>query len=495
MPQTLALHSRYNPSGEAERYLDSLALEKSIGFFILIEPGMGYLSSCLRKKNPDSKIIALHAKALPEFIPEENRPDASWFPGAEMSLRKFLEQEIPEIPAQAVKVIEWRPALTIFREAYCFLLSETVEFIKQNDASARTVKQFGQRWFRNFFKNLALLSNLIYPESFTFPIVITGAGPSLEDAIPLIRRERQDLLLMAVSSSVTAIKEGGLEPDIIVATDGGNWALLHLNECFRGQGTETLCLAVSLSAALPSQCNNAKLLLMSDGSLWQELILSKLGIPFITLPQRGTVSAAALDLAFVMTNNMVFLSGLDLSNKGIQTHARPYSFDRIWEEKSRRFSPVYSQVFARSSLIRDGGSHNIYASWFSRQLTAYPKRLRSLGANNPVFRDLETSSINNHALKGGVLNSSARIKISESEIQKPVWKIHTIGNNGISVKEAALFLGAALNDPRYGAKLTEELGPVIGLSPQINPGKDKPNPDELGDSILSLTKAFWGLNG
>ena len=473
MQEAEALHSRYNPLGEAERYVDSLALDRDIRFFILIEPGMGYLSASLRKKYPGSRIIALHAKALPELLPLENHSDSYWFPGNGRSLRDFLEQEIPDAEAELIKVIEWRPALALYKEAYCFLLSETVEFIKQADASARTLKHFGQRWFRNFFSNLTLLSELLYPTSFSFPVLITGAGPSLEETIPLIRKERQNILLLAVSSSVAALKAGGLEADMIVSTDGGNWALLHLYECFRGKETDLLCFAVSLNAALPSQCKKSRLLLMSDGSLWQDLILQKLGVPFLRLPQRGTVSAAALDLAFVLTEGLVFLTGVDLSHKGIQTHARPYSLDRLWEEKAGRFSPIYSQVFARSGLIQAGGSYDIYASWFSRQLAAYPKRLYSLGSNNAVFSSLETSSL----------------ETTKSGKNRPVWKPLSIIINAFSIREAILFLIEALENPKYSTKLIEELSPLIIT------GKNHSSPEELAEAILSLTQPFFGFHG
>ena len=466
-----ALHSRYNPSGEAERYLDSLDLGPDIRFFILIEPGMGYLVAPLRLKFPKSKIISLHAKGAPEKVLNENRPDAFWHTGTSKSLRDFLEQEINDTEARLIKIIEWRPAMAIFKEAYLFLLSESLEFLKQADASARTLKQFGQKWFKNFFKNLIISTELFYPIPFSFPIIITGAGPSLEETIPLIRKERNNLLLMGVSSSVAALKAGGLEPDIIVSSDGGNWALLHLYECIRGK--EKAKFAITLNAALPSQCNNSSFLLISDGSLWQELILRRLGLPFIVLPERGTVSAAALDLAFALTDDMVFLTGVDLSHKDIQTHARPYSFDRIWEEKAGRFLPAYSQVFTRSGLIRTGGSNDIYASWFNRQLAAYPKRLFSLGANNPVFQAHKTSTFNS----------------KKGEKNKPIWKTFSVNFQNNSIKEVILYLNSALKNPLYTTKLTEE------LSPLIIPGKTHASKEELSESILSLTQPFLRTYG
>ena len=55
------LHSRYDPQTESQRYIDALNLSDSIKYFILIEPGLGYLVHSIKKRFPDVKIIVLHA--------------------------------------------------------------------------------------------------------------------------------------------------------------------------------------------------------------------------------------------------------------------------------------------------------------------------------------------------------------------------------------------------------------------------------------------------
>jgi hypothetical protein len=388
-----SLHSRYNPQGEAERYINSLNLSPAVRYIILIEPGLCYLAPVLRKKNPDARVIALHAEKPAGPCPVENRPDSSWYPVSGLALRDFLAGEIPDTVAGEIRIIEWRPSLAVFGKAYLELLSETAGFVKQADANARTTKQFGRRWFSNFFRNLNLLSELIIPLPFETPVVIAGAGPSLEDTIPLILKEKKHspLLVLAVSSAVPALRAGGVDPDLIITTDGGAWALLHLNECFRGSRGQLRC-AAALTAALPSQCGSSAMLAISDGSLWQGLVLRELNIPFIALPQRGTVSASALDLALALTRGNIYFTGVDLSNRDIRTHARPYSFDRLWQERAGRFDPLYSQVYSRAWGINKGGSHGIYAAWFEKQIELYPKRIFSLGANSRVFSNLSARS-------------------------------------------------------------------------------------------------------
>ncbi|MCL2833927.1 MAG: DUF115 domain-containing protein [Treponema sp.] len=456
------LHSAYNPAGEAERYINSLKLNNEIKYFILIEPGLGYLVPPLRKKNPAAVIIALYAGTLPQPLLPENIPDSFWHNGMGKNLSEFLEQEIPDTEASKIKIIEWRPALAVYGGAYRNLLSQAVIFIKQADASARTQKIFGRRWFRNFFRNLALLKYIINPGVINEPVLITGAGPGLEDTIPVIKKERKNIILMAVSSSAAALRAAGINPDLIISADGGNWALLHLYECIRGI-TANYSYAVNLTAAVPSQCGNNFLLVICDGSLWQNLLLCELKIPFITLPQRGTVSASALDLALAMTTNNVYFTGVDLSNRDIQTHARPYSFDRLWFEKAGRLDPYYSCIFKRTRQTEAGGSNKIYASWFNNQLSLYPARLFSLGGNNQLFEGIKKESM----------------ETAGPAIKWPAFNTCNYSFNGNPAAAGARFLAEALINSKHGVDLAAELNCLLF------PGETL-SPQELGDAVPEL---------
>jgi len=503
----VSLHSRYNPEGEAERYINSLSLNEKTRFYILIEPGLGYIIPPLRKKVPGARIIVLHAAERVSSFPAAETaetaktasltagfPVAEWYPGTDVTIQDFLEKEIPDSEAGDMRILEWRPAHVVYGKAYLNLVEETVEFIKRADANTRTGKAFGRKWFRNFFRNINLIGNVLCPVPLSVPLLITGAGPGLEDVIPMIREEhlQGSVFILAVSSSSAALEAGGLFPDMVLSTDGGNWAAFHLYECFRGkhlsQGKAYCSLAASLTAALPSQCGTLPILPISDGSLWQKLILEELKIPFIPLPQRGTVSASALDLAFTLTNGDIIISGLDLANRDIRSHARPYSLDRFLEEEEGKLNPVYSQVFKRASLLKDGGSFGIYASWFEKQLAAYPKRLHSLGSNNPLFNSLKPFTLKNNKLSEDA-GKAPRIypRIYPKNFPKslpgsfawnfPVFSIDKTGNPSL---RATIILEKALADPSLSSKLMQELAPLL------LPESAAPSPFDLIEVIRSL---------
>jgi hypothetical protein len=391
------LHSRYDPVKEAENYIKTISQSKGEGdgddkirFLVLIEPGLGYGVPALRRRFPRAKIVALHASAF--FTrpipgkPAEADGTAVWSPDSAIGLGEFLEREIPDTAIEAVKIVEWRPALAAYGAAYRDLLAEAARFVRRIDANARTVRGFGRRWFKNFAGNLGILTRCFTIERGAAPWIVTGAGPGLEEALPLIAgMQRNGATVLAAASSVPALAAGGIRPTLVISTDGGGWARLHLWETIRRGKGGPLFIAASLYAALPCQCGDYPVLPLSDGSRWQEAVLEKMGIPHLAFPQRGTVTAAALDLALFGTSGAIFLAGMDLADEDIKTHARPYAFDRLAEESASRLEPRYSRAFVRARQTAASGSHRVYAEWFAARVAALPGRVYPLGKNNPLF--------------------------------------------------------------------------------------------------------------
>jgi hypothetical protein len=391
------LHSRYDPVTEAENYIKSMIPRENGGekdgrvrYLILIEPGLCYGVPALRRRFPRAKIIALHASAF--FTrPVPGKPaaaegTAAWSPGAGITPGEFLEREIPDTAIESVKIVEWRPALAAYGAAYRDLLAEAVRFVRRIDANARTVRGFGRRWFKNFARSLGILRRGFTIERGGAPWIVTGAGPGLEEALPLIAAMQKDgATVLAAASAAGALAAAGVTPALVISTDGGGWARLHLWETIRCGRGAPLFIAASLYAALPCQCGDYPVLPLSDGSRWQEAVLAKMRVPHLAFPQRGTVTAAALDLALYGTSGAVFLAGMDLADDDIKTHARPYAFDRLAEESASRLAPGYSRSFARTRQTDAAAGYRVYAEWFAARVAALPGRVFPLGKNNPLF--------------------------------------------------------------------------------------------------------------
>ena len=441
------LHSRYRPEAEADRYVEALNPAHDIDYFILVEPGMGYLIDALRKCRPGSKAVVLRADAAFREL-ESLRPDVPvWYPGDKKTVQEFLEAQIPE--GASARIVEWRPSLLAYGKACLELVRESAAFIKRADASSRTSAAFGRRWVRNFFRNLTILRTALLYERADTPVVVTGSGPGLEAALPEILAARDGVFVLASSSSLPALAAGGVIPDMAIGTDGGGWALMHLHACFRLGGAPSPRLACALSAALPSRCSELSVLPVCDGSLWQTIALNAAGVPSALVPPRGTVTATALELALALGAGWVFLAGMDLSVDGVRSHARPYEFDNLLFGAASRLRPAYSQAFARSGDIRAGGSHEVYAAWFRSRLASWSGRVFSLGGRGGVFESAPSLA---PFLKAGSPGGDRRDRFRELSLK---------GLPGERCRLAGEALIAALGDPKRAPALAGELAPLL----------------------------------
>ena len=435
------IHSRYDPIAEADRYIQALNLSKDIQFFILIEPGLGYLAKSLQKHCGACKIIIIHIdeKLKPHIKEDQDIP--AWYPGSGETIQGFLGREIPESPASSIRIIEWRPSLRLYGKVYLEALREAADFVKRSDASYRTGLNFSRRWVRNFFKNLKLIRKVMLYRTTGSSIIVTGSGPSLEKALPRIRQMAKNSYILAASSSVQFLAQNGISADLVISTDGGSWALKHLYSGFRFSSNIT-GLAVNLCASLPSQCSKFPFLILNDGTYWQTIVLHELGLPSVIIPQRGTVTASAAELALTLSSANVYLAGMDLTVRDIQSHARPYAFDYLLYGCATRFKPLYCQYFKRSRNISGGGSLDVYASWFRERLKNWPKRIFSLDSDNTIFPPAFPSTDN-----------AKRENFLETE--------SSTGASGDYCKRACSALVKALDEPQYGETLTRELSSLL----------------------------------
>jgi hypothetical protein len=433
---------------------------------------MGYMIPVLRENRPDGKIIVLHADARFRELPDAFQGNAVWYPDSETGVQDFLEAEVPV--AARVRIVEWRPGLNVYGDKVLGLVRESAEFIKRLEAGRRTDAFFGKRWVRNFFRNLTLFQNTLMYRKMEIPIVITGSGPGLEAVLPRILAARENIFILAASSSLQALAAGGITPDMVISTDGGGWALTHLYAFFRSSlAPRPGILALSLCAAVPSQCSGVPLLPMNDGSLWQRSALHAIGFPSVLIPQRGTVTASALELALELSNGNIFLAGMDLAVCDIRSHARPNGFDYLLFGCASRLRPVYTQYFIRSGGIKSGGSLDVYAAWFKNRLDAFPKRIFSLGSNHEIFNSITRDC----ALGGGGNN-----RVPGQDHFEPVKQADIPEGRA---RRAAQAITAALGDPNYARALVSELSPLLFPSQTDVPAQ------EVAGALHDLAKRYY----
>jgi hypothetical protein len=399
------LHSRFDPSREAERFAAASLGAGRPPAVVILGPCLDYLGEAVRRMLPGTTIVSIQHS--PFFRGKEVfEADFRWYPDSPESLDAFLDAALDEDSISGVAALSWPPSDIAFPdEARAASLALRASLDRLASSSA-TVKVFGRRWIANACRGFLLVESAIVPKASEAPVVVAAAGPTLPRSLREIEPMRGSFVLIAVSSALAACRAAGLEPDLVVATDGGNWSRLHL---YPLSGSPSP-LASPLTA-LPSSSlsRKAPFLLIDQGGFAESELLPGLGVPagsIARLPPHGTVSGTAIHLASRLSSGPIVAAGLDLACMGDLDHARPHGFDFLSSLASHRLAPEERSRWSRS---RDSAPDPLPSpSWrTSRSLAAYAAaldlsmsalrgrlfRLNPSPAPLPAFEDADASSI------------------------------------------------------------------------------------------------------
>jgi hypothetical protein len=242
----------------------------------------------------------------------------------------------------------------------------------------------GRLWVRSAVWNFVSIDTVLEgtPCAPDRPVVIAASGPTLLRCLPDIARVRSGIDLWALPSAACALTAAGLHPDLVVLTDPGHWAMVHLH--FAASRCPVL---MPLSAARGTWRIGGPVRLLSQGTFLERELLSAVGVEVPLAEPHGTVAATALDLALASTRGPVTLAGLDLCSLDSETHVRPNAFDALLRADGGRLVPHYGLAYARAragesaSRIVDGvrvrvsRSLDTYAGWLAHRASTARGRI------------------------------------------------------------------------------------------------------------------------
>jgi len=356
------LTSAYDPGREARTWAETVATTATSLVFVAGDP-LGYASAALMARGVRA-LALLPGAAARAWVPPEVE---TWAP-EDGPLEGFLSDVFDTTGPDAVVWEVWpgferlapEPALDWsrrFRDLY-----RTVQ------GSWLTQRRFGVRFWRNCVRNFLDWRQPGQLVPGDRPLVIAASGPSLDDGLALMAKNRHRFDLWALPSSFETLTRRGLVPDAGVATDGGFYAREHLQRL----GTSVPVLAALASAPDPSLADR-RCLFFSQGMPIEKALLEAQGHPFPEVPSQGTVAVTALRLALAATSGPVFIAGLDLSFRGLRGHTSPHTVDRRLEGLQGRLTPGEGlwadRFFDQATVVHQGVPTSpallTYAGWFS----------------------------------------------------------------------------------------------------------------------------------
>ncbi len=383
------IHSRYDPRTEARRFVER-ETPASGGYraAVILGDGLGYLVDAVRERLPSVPVIWLnYHRDL--FDHRVANADAMW--SGHGPPDRFLDQSLLDDESSALLVLAWEPAARAFPDVAERCLAALRTVLDRRTAVLATEGFFGRRWLRNSIRTaLALCARGAaerHPAMRTAisadSVVIAAAGPSLTRSLSDLASLPAGMPIWALPSAVSVLINAGIRPDLVVATDGGAYAIEHLKP-LRGLGVP---VAAPLSAALDRPEDGYPIVLLNQGSWFERDLVSLLPTTAIELPPHGTVAGSAWYLASAIGVRAVSFVGLDLCTADLHAHPPGHRFERILRPLARRTNPLYTTLFRRSVVDSEViPGHSAERAWMSRSMRVYAKWFAEADPPTPAVR-------------------------------------------------------------------------------------------------------------
>lgn len=394
MSAAAAFYSRYAPDSEAERYAQAMLADKKPSLIFILGAGRNYLGKACRRLSAGARIVLIQPDASFE-LELVDLPDRSWHPGLAIGLGEVLAESLDDGKAAGgIAVLEWRPILNAFPEEAAAMQSALAAALERYSSAAATRSYWARRWLRNSVRFALKARRFARIRRGSGPLLLACAGPSLERSLEGIKQS--DMALWALSSAQEALEWRGIKPSLVLSSDPGHWASLHLRSALNG----ACPLALPPSAALPAALldGGAAIVGLDTGLSFEAMALSAAGAEAQCARSSGTAAGTALSLALSACDGTVYILGQDLAARRLAAHARPYALDRIDFSWPTRLAPELHQrsssIYERYSLRRgEWRVSRAFSAYANDGFLADADRARCLRiSDSPVYNELAKAS-------------------------------------------------------------------------------------------------------
>ncbi|HEQ72602.1 MAG TPA: DUF115 domain-containing protein [Spirochaetia bacterium] len=358
----LPLHSTFNPEREGERFKE---LYTGNGFLLFLGMGAGYHIAPFLAQ-PEVSSILIIEESLPLFRTILEHIDCHHIfldPRVKVLVDKssreieeyLLATYIPALLGDLKSIPLW-PRFNASREYFKGVLKTVEETINQIADDYSVQAAFGKKWFANTLSNLPtaeFTSTTLSPRK---KVMVTGAGPSLEDSIKEVKKLRKEYFLIASDTSLPCLMAHDCPPDCVISIDCQQVSYHH----FLAGYPRGIPLLLDLASPPVLTRLSDKLLFFSSGHPFSQFVNRNWRrFPFIDT-SGGNVSHAAVSLAVNLGAREIALFGVDFSYPEGKTYARGTYLYRHFQSRETRFMPAETRflnlIFRNKTVLRERDS-------------------------------------------------------------------------------------------------------------------------------------------
>lgn len=381
--RTITLHSRYDPSAEAER----IAAEAQ-QTTICLGLGGGLHIPALAAAARSVVVVEWDAGLARAVLQQSDLSGVLESPGVSLLVAPPAAELADHLAERYRAAIDPPPVVVSLRsreaadrhgaERAREVVRQATELLK-DDVAAQA--RFGRAWVRNALANLRRpRPPLPLPNARGRTVVVTAAGPSLEQSFTDLRHRNSGLLVIATDTSAPALVDAGVRPDLVLSIDCQIASYHHaLPEAVRSL---PFLLDVSAPPSLVDALSDVSFFLSSH-PLSQ--YLSMTGLPYRRLDTRsGTVTHVAVELAAALGARRIVVTGADFAYPHGRTYVRGSYIDRLFRATANRYAGAHSRHL-RFLFDRPGLAYEHETDRYTQPLLdTYRRNLQTAAAAMPI---------------------------------------------------------------------------------------------------------------
>ena len=401
------LYSKYDPSKAILNIISNLSIPE-YSIILIFSPVLWLGLKELLAKLPATSSIAVFEYEKPLFdFAQENFPN---------ELKDHLNNKIQIFNKSGIKnyftfiqkqhfrkclKIDFSAASALYKDAYNKIFTLTQRVIDQFWKNRLTLIKFGRLYSKNIFKNLTLLSDAIplasLYKSVTKPILVLGAGESLNTTILELKKNFSKLFIICVDAAAAPLLDNGITPDAIIAVEGQQ----VIEQSYIGTPADSKCLLIMDLVSrnhIPYITKGKYSFFVSNYADMNffELLKNYNLLPPVIKPL-GSVGLVSMEIALKLRKDInipVLFSGLDFSYSIGITHAKGTASHKALLSSTSKLKSVFniSSAFntGTSSIICANGKKMIT----SKALESYALLFNENFEDEQNIFDIRTSGIN-----------------------------------------------------------------------------------------------------
>ncbi len=357
----------------------------------------------------DRTLYELALSRLPERVRSDPRFSCIHADSLD-TVMEYLTSRAPGTLKRCISV-DMSGGTLLYPDFYHSIIPMIDEVISRFWKNRMTLIKMGRLYSRNLFRNLGRLpgSRRFMPSSICRPILVLGAGPSLDSGLEKILSLKDSFFIIAVDSALTPLLKRGIRPDCVIALE----SQLANEKAFIGTAGSRIGLLTDLTSRgqIISVLGGVSTFFFSefaDAGFLRKL--RSLNVLPVSIPALGSVGVAAVYLALSLraNNAPVFFAGLDFCYLPGKSHCRESPSHRIALDSADRLSPGGTPAAAyregcfpvlgknEKRFISDPalyGYGQLFCSYFSAAAALYDLGDSGMNTGRPLCTENEAAGI------------------------------------------------------------------------------------------------------